>query len=245
MVMLLYDDVVDEFELCCGCQIVNVLFGNVVSVLVGDYFYLCLFEMMVGVGKMCVMEILFEVMMIILEGEVLQFLNMYDVDVDEMCYMQVICYKMVKLFEVLVCLGVVFVGVDVLIEVVVVEYGCWVGIVFQIMDDWFDYVGIVEVMGKNVGDDLCEGKLMLLFIYLIECGMFEQLVFVCEVIEQGGIDCFDMIFEVIMCLGVFDYMFECVCQEVQVVVVVIVVFFDLIYKESLFGLCLYLMLWQL
>ncbi|EEC35968.1 octaprenyl-diphosphate synthase, partial [Burkholderia pseudomallei 576] len=151
---LLHDDVVDESELRRGRKTANALFGNAASVLVGDYLYSRSFEMMVGVGKMRVMEILSEATTIISEGEVLQLLNMHDADVDEARYMQVIRYKTAKLFEAAARLGAVLAGADAPTEAAAAEYGRRIGTAFQIMDDWLDYAGTAESMGKNAGDDL-------------------------------------------------------------------------------------------
>jgi octaprenyl-diphosphate synthase len=183
---LLHDDVVDESDLRRGRQTANALFGNAASVLVGDFLYSRSFQMMVGVGKMRVMEILSEATNIISEGEVLQLLNMHDADVDEARYMQVIRYKTAKLFEAAAQLGAVLAGVDATTEAAAAEFGRRIGTAFQIMDDWLDYTGTAESMGKNAGDDLREGKPTLPLIYLIERGTPEQSALAREAIEQGG-----------------------------------------------------------
>lgn len=146
---LLHDDVVDESELRRGRKTANALFGNAASVLVGDYLYSRSFEMMVGVGKMRVMEILSEATTIISEGEVLQLLNMHDADVDEARYMQVIRYKTAKLFEAAARLGAVLAGADAPTEAAAAEYGRRIGTAFQIMDDWLDYAGTAESMART------------------------------------------------------------------------------------------------
>ncbi|MDN7930700.1 polyprenyl synthetase family protein [Burkholderia metallica] len=236
---LLHDDVVDESELRRGRQTANALFGNAASVLVGDYLYSRSFEMMVGVGKMRVMEILSEATTIISEGEVLQLLNMHDADVDETRYMQVIRYKTAKLFEASARLGAVLAGADAPTEAAAAEYGRRIGTAFQIMDDWLDYAGTAEAMGKNAGDDLREGKPTLPLIHLIERGTPEQSALAREAIEQGGTDRFDTIFEAITRSGALDHTLECARQEAQAAATAIAAFPDSTYKESLLGLCSY------
>ncbi|WDD96277.1 polyprenyl synthetase family protein [Burkholderia sp. FERM BP-3421] len=236
---LLHDDVVDESELRRGRKTANALFGNAASVLVGDYLYSRSFEMMVGVGKMRIMEILSEATTIISEGEVLQLLNMHDADVDETRYMQVIRYKTAKLFEASARLGAVLAGADAPTEAAAAEYGRRIGTAFQIMDDWLDYTGSAESMGKNAGDDLREGKPTLPLIYLIERGTPEQAALAREAIEQGGTDRFDTIFDAITRSGALDHTLECARQEAQAAAEAISSFPSSIFKNSLLELCSY------
>ncbi len=236
---LLHDDVVDESELRRGRKTANALFGNAASVLVGDYLYSRSFEMMVGVGKMRVMEILSEATTIISEGEVLQLLNMHDADVDESRYMQVIRYKTAKLFEASARLGAVLAGADASTEAAAAEYGRRIGTAFQIMDDWLDYAGTAESMGKNAGDDLREGKPTLPLIHLLEHGTPEQQALAREAIEQGGTDRFETIFEAITRSGALDHTLECARQEAQAAAGAIFSFPSSIFKNSLLELCSY------
>ncbi len=236
---LLHDDVVDESELRRGRKTANALFGNAASVLVGDYLYSRSFEMMVGVGKMRVMEILSEATTIISEGEVLQLLNMHDADVDESRYMQVIRYKTAKLFEASARLGAVLAGSDASTEAAAAEYGRRIGTAFQIMDDWLDYAGTAESMGKNAGDDLREGKPTLPLIHLLEHGTPEQQALAREAIEQGGTDRFETIFEAITRSGALDHTLECARQEAQAAAGAIFSFPSSIFKNSLLELCSY------
>ncbi|MBI0326398.1 polyprenyl synthetase family protein [Burkholderia plantarii] len=238
---LLHDDVVDESELRRGRKTANALFGNAASVLVGDYLYSRSFEMMVGVGKMRVMEILSEATTIISEGEVLQLLNMHDADVDESRYMQVIRYKTAKLFEASARLGAVLAGAHAGIEAAAAEYGRRIGTAFQIMDDWLDYAGTAESMGKNAGDDLREGKPTLPLIHLLEHGTPEQRTLAREAIEQGGTDRFDTIFDAITRSGALDHTLECARQEAQAAADAIFSFPPSIFKNSLLELCSYSM----
>jgi len=236
---LLHDDVVDESDLRRGRKTANALFGNAASVLVGDFLYSRSFEMMVGVGKMRVMEILSVATNVISEGEVLQLLNMHDPDVDEARYMQVIRYKTAKLFEAAAQLGAVLSGSDARTEAAAAEFGRRIGTAFQIMDDWLDYTGTAESMGKNAGDDLREGKPTLPLIYLMEHGSAEQAALAREAIEQGGTDKFDTIFEAISKSGALDHTLKCARQEAQAAANAISSFPDSIFKESLLELCSY------
>jgi octaprenyl-diphosphate synthase len=236
---LLHDDVVDESDLRRGRQTANALFGNAASVLVGDFLYSRSFQMMVGVGKMRVMEILSEATNIISEGEVLQLLNMHDADVDEARYMQVIRYKTAKLFEAAAQLGAVLSGADERTEEAAAEFGRRIGTAFQIMDDWLDYTGTAESMGKNAGDDLREGKPTLPLIWLIEHGTPAEAALAREAIEQGGTTRFDEIFQAITRSGALDHTLDCAKAEAQAAADAISSFPSSIFKESLIDLCSY------
>jgi octaprenyl-diphosphate synthase len=236
---LLHDDVVDESALRRGKQTANALFGNAASVLVGDFLYSRAFQMMVGVDSMRVMQILSDATNVISEGEVLQLLNMHDPDVDEARYMQVIRYKTAKLFEAAAELGAVLAGAAPADEAAAAEYGRHIGAAFQIMDDWLDYTGTPESMGKNAGDDLREGKPTLPLIWLMQHGNAEERVLAREAIEQGGTDRFDTIFSAITRSGALDYTLQCAEREARAALEAINQFPDSIYKESLLDLCSY------
>jgi octaprenyl-diphosphate synthase len=236
---LLHDDVVDESALRRGKQTANALFGNAASVLVGDFLYSRAFQMMVGVDSMRVMQILSDATNIISEGEVLQLLNMHDPDVDESRYMQVIRYKTAKLFEAAAELGAVLAGATPAEEAAAAEYGRHIGAAFQIMDDWLDYTGTPESMGKNAGDDLREGKPTLPLIWLMQHGNAEERTLAREAIEQGGTDRFDTIFSAITRSGALDYTLQCAEREARAAHEAILRFPDSIYKESLLDLCSY------
>src|SRR5947209_6690751 len=159
--------------------------------------------------------------------------------VDVARYMQVIRYKTAKLFEAAAQLGAVLAGADAKTEAAAAEFGRRIGTAFQIMDDWLDYTGTAESMGKNAGDDLREGKPTLPLIYLIERGTPEQSALAREAIEQGGTDRFETIFEAITRSGALDHTLECAKQEAQAAAAAISSFPDSIYKESLLELCSY------
>lgn len=155
---LLHDDVVDESDLRRGKQTANAMFGNAASVLVGDFLYSRAFQMMVSVERLRVLDVLAEATNIIAEGEVLQLLNVHDPDTTVERYLQVIRYKTAKLFEASARLGAMLSDASADVEEASAQYGRAMGTAFQLIDDILDYEGDAEVLGKNVGDDLREGK---------------------------------------------------------------------------------------
>jgi octaprenyl-diphosphate synthase len=202
---LLHDDVVDESSLRRGRQTANALFGNAASVLVGDFVYSRAFQMMVKVGDMRIMQILADATNVIAEGEVLQLLNMHDPDVTEMRYLQVIRSKTAKLFEAAAQLGALVAGAPEDGVEAAAEYGRSLGTAFQLVDDVLDYSGNSADIGKNVGDDLREGKPTLPLIYLMQHGTPRQRELVRACIEKGDEKHFDDVLEAITTSGALDY----------------------------------------
>lgn len=202
---LLHDDVVDSSELRRGKETANALFGNEASVLVGDFLYSRAFQMMVEVGQMKVMEILSEATNIIAEGEVLQLLNCHDPDTTEERYMEVIHSKTAKLFEAASQLGAVLADLPEEVERSMAAYGMHLGTAFQLIDDVLDYSASSEEMGKNVGDDLAEGKPTLPLIYAMQRGNEQQAEVVRKAIEQGGHDLIEPVLEAIEATGAIAY----------------------------------------
>jgi len=202
---LLHDDVVDESSLRRGRQTANALFGNAASVLVGDFVYSRAFQMMVSVDDMRVMRILSDATNVIAEGEVLQLLNMHDPDVTEARYLQVIRSKTAKLFEAAAQLGALIAGASEQEVDAAAEYGRSLGTAFQLIDDVLDYSGNADDIGKNVGDDLREGKPTLPLIHLMHNGTTEQRALVRSCIEQGDEQHFDVILAAISSSGALDY----------------------------------------
>ncbi|MFI4941332.1 MAG: octaprenyl diphosphate synthase [Burkholderiales bacterium] len=202
---LLHDDVVDESSLRRGRKTANALFGNAAAVLVGDFVYSRAFQMMVSVGDMRVMQILADATNVIAEGEVLQLLNMHDPDVTEARYLQVIRSKTAKLFEAAAELGALIAGVSTVEVEACAEYGRSLGTAFQLVDDVLDYSGVAADIGKNVGDDLREGKPTLPLIYLMQNGTAEQRMLVRTCIENGDEKHFDDILTAIAGCGALDY----------------------------------------
>ncbi|MYM85502.1 octaprenyl diphosphate synthase [Duganella sp. FT50W] len=202
---LLHDDVVDESSLRRGRATANALFGNAASVLVGDFLYSRSFQMMVGLNNMRVMQILSDATNVIAEGEVLQLLNMHDPDVNQERYLQVIRSKTAKLFEAAAELGALVAGADDTQIAAAGEYGRSLGTAFQLIDDVLDYAGDASEIGKNVGDDLREGKPTLPLIYLMENGTPAQRELVRSCIENGDEQHFDAILAAITSSGALDY----------------------------------------
>ncbi|MES2075824.1 MAG: octaprenyl diphosphate synthase [Pseudomonadota bacterium] len=233
---LLHDDVVDESSLRRGRATANALFGNAASVLVGDFLYSRAFQMMVGLNNMRVMQILSDATNVIAEGEVLQLLNMHDPDVNQERYLQVIRSKTAKLFEAAAELGALISGAnDAQIEAAG-EYGRSLGTAFQLIDDVLDYAGDAAEIGKNVGDDLREGKPTLPLIYLMENGTAEQRELVRGCIEQGDEQHFDTILAAITTSGALDYTRRQAEAAARRAAEAISDLPDSIYKESLLQL---------
>ena len=184
---LLHDDVVDESALRRGRRTANALFGNAASVLVGDFVYSRAFQMMVGVGRIRVLEVLADATNVIAEGEVLQLMNMHDPDVSVEDYLRVIRFKTAKLFEASARLGAVLAQAEPGVEEACAAYGRSLGTAFQLVDDLLDYEGATERLGKNVGDDLREGKPTLPLLIAMERGTAEQRVLLRGAIEQGEV----------------------------------------------------------
>lgn len=185
---LLHDDVVDESAMRRGRATANNLFGNAASVLVGDFVYTRAFQMMVGINSMRVMEVLAEATNIIAEGEVLQLLNVHDADVTDEAYLKVIHFKTAKLFEAAARLGATISNVSEEQEQAMTEYGMRLGTAFQLIDDVLDLDGDSQRIGKNLGDDLAEGKPTLPLLYAMRNGNALQRDMIRRAIEQGGLE---------------------------------------------------------
>ena len=185
---LLHDDVVDESTLRRGRPTANERFGNPASVLVGDFLYSRAFQMMLSADSMRVMQILADATNVIAEGEVLQLMNMHDASLNEEGYLRVIRSKTAKLFEASARLGPILAGSAPEIETACAHYGQALGTAFQVIDDVLDYDGNSIEMGKNLGDDLREGKATLPLILAMQRGTPEQSRTVREAIETGNLD---------------------------------------------------------
>ena len=185
---LLHDDVVDESALRRGKQTANALFGNAASVLVGDFLYSRAFQMMVSVNRMRVLEVLADATNVIAEGEVLQLMNMHDPDVAVDSYLRVIRYKTAKLFEASARLGAVLADAPPELEEACAGYGRALGTAFQLIDDALDYEGTSESLGKNIGDDLREGKPTLPLLIAMERGTDDERALIRHAIEHGEVE---------------------------------------------------------
>jgi octaprenyl-diphosphate synthase len=202
---LLHDDVVDESELRRGRKTANAEFGNAASVLVGDFLYSRSFQMMVGMRNMRVMEVLADATNTIAEGEVLQLLNSHNTRVSEAQYLEVIRRKTAKLFEAAAQLGGVLGSASADVEDGLARYGMHLGTAFQLIDDVLDYSGDAAHTGKNLGDDLNEGKPTLPLIYVMERGTAQQADTVRRAIEHGGREEFEAVLAAIESTGALDY----------------------------------------
>lgn len=234
---LLHDDVVDESSLRRGRQTANALFGNAASVLVGDFVYSRAFQIMVAIDNMRVMRILADATNVIAEGEVLQLLNMHDPDVTEARYLQVIRSKTAKLFEAAAQLGALIAGAPEHWIEAAAEYGRSLGTAFQLIDDVLDYSGNANEIGKNVGDDLREGKPTLPLIHLMNHGNPAQRALVRSCIEQGDEQHFDTILEAISNSGALDYTRRAAEKAAQRAAAAIDGLPDSQFKNSLLDLC--------
>ncbi|HZF80056.1 MAG TPA: polyprenyl synthetase family protein [Lautropia sp.] len=182
---LLHDDVVDESALRRGRATANATFGNAASVLVGDFLYSRAFQMMVSVNRLRVLDVLADATNVIAEGEVLQLMNMHDPDLAVADYLRVIRFKTAKLFEASARLGAVLADADEALEESCADFGRSLGTAFQLVDDLLDYDGNSRELGKNVGDDLREGKPTLPLLVAMERASDEERALIRQAIEQG------------------------------------------------------------
>jgi octaprenyl-diphosphate synthase len=206
---LLLDDVVDESDLRRGRETANTLWGNAASVLVGDFLYSRAFQMMVEVDDMRVMRILADTTNRIAEGEVLQLLNIHNPDVDEAAYLRVIERKTAVLFAAATRLGGLIACVAPAQEEALARFGLNLGFAFQIADDVLDYVSDAGTLGKNIGDDLAEGKATLPLIYAIERAQPAQAASLRRAIQTGGLDSLDNIIAAIRDTGAIERTRRC------------------------------------
>jgi octaprenyl-diphosphate synthase len=212
---LLHDDVVDGSTLRRGRATANESFGNPASVLVGDFLYSRAFQMMLEAHDMRVMEILADATNVIAEGEVLQLMNMHDASLDEAAYLQVIRSKTAKLFEASARLGAVLAGATPAIEQACADYGQALGTAFQVIDDVLDYAGAQEEMGKNLGDDLREGKVTLPLIVAMRRGGAEQRALVRRAIETGALDELEHVVDIVRSTGALAVAHDAAAGEAQ------------------------------
>ncbi|MBK8507482.1 MAG: octaprenyl diphosphate synthase [Candidatus Competibacteraceae bacterium] len=210
---LLHDDVVDESDLRRGRETANALWGNQASVLVGDFLYSRSFQMMVGIGSMRVMDIMADTTNTIAEGEVMQLLNCHNPDTTEERYMAVIHCKTAKLFEAAARLGAVLAERPREEELALARYGLHLGTAFQLIDDVLDYNASSAEMGKNIGDDLAEGKPTLPLIHAMRHGAPEEIRLIRSAIEQGGLEHIEIVTRTIESTGALDYTSRLAAKE--------------------------------
>ncbi len=233
---LLHDDVVDESSLRRGRETANAIWGNQASVLVGDFLYSRSFQMMVGIGNLRVMAILADATNAIAEGEVLQLLNCHDPDTTEERYMAVIRSKTAKLFEAAAQLGAVLAGLPSEQALVMGRYGMHLGTAFQLIDDVLDYSASSAELGKNIGDDLAEGKPTLPLIHALRCGDAEEVQVVREAIEHGGLEHIDAVTRAIESSGALDYTRGLAVEQAGLATAALAMLPDSLAKDALAGL---------
>jgi len=219
---LLHDDVVDESDMRRGKDTANNVWGNQAAVLVGDFLYSRAFEMMVDVDQMRVMQIMATTTNTIAEGEVLQLLNVNNAETDEARYLEVIYSKTAKLFEAACQLGAVLSGLSDEQEKQAAQYGVHLGTAFQLVDDILDYTANSDEMGKNVGDDLAEGKPTLPLIYALAVsdakGATADAALIRKAIEEGGLDHIDEILAIINKTQALEYTTEIAKKETRLAI---------------------------
>jgi octaprenyl-diphosphate synthase len=202
---LLHDDVVDGSHQRRGRDTANEVWGNSASVLVGDFLYSRAFELMVGAGSMRILEILSHATNVIAEGEVMQLMNSGDPGIDEAAYLGVIQRKTAKLFEAAAQMGAVLGGATPAQEQALARYGMHLGTAFQLVDDVLDYSGDLPAIGKNLGDDLAEGKMTLPLIRAVAVGDGADAALIREAITKGRLTEFKPVLDVLARTGALDY----------------------------------------
>ncbi len=202
---LLHDDVVDQSDLRRGRPTANSAFGNAAAVLVGDFFYTRAFQLMVKADSMAVMRVMSDATNIIAAGEVMQLMNIGDASLDESRYLEVIYRKTAKLFEAACQVAAIIAGAKPEAERALALYGAKVGSAFQIVDDVLDYAGDVAQTGKNVGDDLAEGKVTLPLIYLLKNGSDKAQKDVKAALEKADRSAFELIHAHVANSGALPY----------------------------------------
>ncbi|MEO8344321.1 MAG: polyprenyl synthetase family protein [Betaproteobacteria bacterium] len=233
---LLHDDVVDESDLRRGHATANAQFGNAASVLVGDFLYSRAFQMMVGQGRMRVLQILSEATNVIAEGEVLQLMNAGNTDLNEVAYIEVIQRKTAKLFEASARLGAVLGEACAERENALADYGMHLGTAFQLVDDILDYSGTAESIGKNLGDDLAEGKMTLPLIRAMSTGNADDAALIRHAIAGGGLTDFAPVVAALKRTGALTYAKECAEREVRLAALSLDGLPDSAYRQNLLEL---------
>jgi len=233
---LLHDDVVDQSVMRRGKATVNTVWGNPHSVLVGDFLISRSFQMMVSLGNIALMEILAEATNTISKGEVLQLINIHDPDTTEESYMKVIRYKTAKMFEAAAEAGAVMAGQGKEQVNAMGYYARHMGAAFQLADDILDYTGSAEEMGKNVGDDLAEGKPTMPLIYTINNGTPAQSATIRKAITEGGLDNLEEIIEMVKSSGAIEYTHEYALNEARLAADALSIIPESKYRDALEGL---------
>ncbi|MCH8308159.1 MAG: octaprenyl diphosphate synthase [Proteobacteria bacterium] len=230
---LLHDDVVDSSARRRGRDTANTVFGNQASVLVGDFLYSRAFQMMVDIGSMKVMQILADATNTIAAGEVMQLMNVHDADVTEEAYRQVIYRKTARLFEAGAQIAAVFAERTPADEPAMITYGQNLGTAFQLVDDALDYDASPKELGKNLGDDLAEGKTTLPLIYVMKNGSDAERKLIRAAIESAGIDQLDAVQAIVESTGALRYTLTCAQNAADVAIDAISGLPESAYKQAL------------
>ena len=230
---LLHDDVVDHSELRRGKATANANWGNAPSVLVGDFLYSRAFQIMVEIGRMDVMEVISNATTVIAEGEVLQLLNQRNPDLGEDAYLQVVLGKTAMLFEAATEVGAILADAEADDREAMRLYGRHLGIAFQIVDDLLDYLSDAETLGKNVGDDLAEGKATMPLIHSMRVGSDADKELIRHAIRQGGLEDLTPIIETVQRNGSVDYTREKAIEQVELAKSAIAGLADTSFKQTL------------
>jgi octaprenyl-diphosphate synthase len=201
---LLHDDVVDDSTLRRGLPTANARFGNPASVLIGDFLYSRAFQMMVKVQEMRIMQVLADATNVIAEGEVMQLMNMHNADLSEADYLQVIRSKTSKLFEASAQVAAILAKASPAVETACATFGQALGTAFQVIDDVLDYAGDASVLGKNLGDDLREGKCTLPLITAMQLAPPEDAAKIRDAIEKGDVDALEAVASIVKRTGALD-----------------------------------------
>ena len=233
---LLHDDVVDSSDRRRGRDTANTVFGNQASVLVGDFLYSRAFQMMVDIGRMRVMQILADATNTIAAGEVMQLMNVHDPDVTEAAYRNVIYRKTARLFEAGAQIAAVLADRDPGDEAAMICYGQNLGTAFQLIDDALDYGASAEELGKNLGDDLAEGKPTLPLIYVMGNGSEAEKALIRSAIEEGGIDKLDDIQAIVESTGALKYTTERAQEAADVAINALTSIPDSEYKQAMIAI---------
>lgn len=234
---LLHDDVVDESDLRRGRDTANALFGNAASVLVGDFLHTRSFQMMAELGNLRLMELMAEATNIIAEGEVMQLMNCNDPSTTETAYFEVIYCKTAKLFEAATRLPAVLNGNSIEVELALRDYGKYLGTAFQIIDDVMDYTSSSDDMGKNIGDDLAEGKPTLPLIHALQhCPPSARPLLTQAIVERNGLDHLQQVLAILHQTGSFEYCHSKAIEEAAKAKQALEILPESAYRNALMGL---------
>ncbi|OEE79508.1 octaprenyl diphosphate synthase [Vibrio ordalii] len=234
---LLHDDVVDESDMRRGKATANAAFGNAASVLVGDFIYTRSFQMMTTLGSLRILELMSDAVNVIAEGEVQQLMNCNDPNTTEENYLQVIYSKTARLFEAATQIGAILSNASPEIETALQNYGKYLGTAFQLIDDVMDYTSDGSEMGKNVGDDLAEGKPTLPLLYAMQHGTPEQKEMIREAIEKAnGMEQLDEILAAMKQTGSLEYTTNKALKEADKAINELSILPESEYKQALIAL---------